>query len=123
MLVDRARLRHRIAIQEPVKTQSATTGEMIITSWQTLVISGLALSSVPAEVLTGPGKEFIASAAKQLETTARINIRWFPASLMELAQCRILWDGRIYDVVSIETDKTARQEWRFKCIDGVSNGQ
>lgn len=121
--MDRARLRHRIAIQEPVKTQSATTGEMIITSWQTMVISGLALSSVPAEVLTGPGKEFIASAAKQAETTARINIRWFPASLTELAQCRILWDGRVYDVVSIETDKTARQEWRFKCIDGVNNGQ
>lgn len=81
------------------------------------------MTAVPAEVLTGPGREFVASSAKQAEATARINLRWFPVDRLELCRWRVLWDGRIYNIVSAETDLTARREWRLRCEDGPSRGE
>jgi SPP1 family predicted phage head-tail adaptor len=113
------RYRHRIEIQERVETQDSETGE-ITSTWETLALdSETPLDSVPAEVLTGPGREFVAGDAKQAETSARIAFRWFPGLL---PTHRILWDGRVYDVQSIETDLTARREYRLRCKDGVSDG-
>jgi head-tail adaptor len=109
------RLRHRVTIQQPIQTQNPVTGE-ILNSWST--VAGMA--SVPAEVLTGPGREFRQSAATQAETSARINLRWFPGLL---PTWRILWDGRTYNIHSIETDVTGRREWRLRCTDGVNDGQ
>ena len=109
------RYRHRIEFQHKVSVQNPNTGA-ITYSWQ--AISAL-LSSVPAEVLTGPGREFIAADAKQAETTARINCRWFPDLSPEW---RVLWDGKVFDITSIETDATARREYRIRCKDGVSDG-
>jgi SPP1 family predicted phage head-tail adaptor len=89
-------------------------------TWATVWLdSNTELDSVPAEVLTGPGREFIQSSAKQAETTARINFRWFPGLLPTM---RILWDGKVYDITSIETDATARREYRLRCKDGLSDG-
>lgn len=115
------RLRHRIAFQMQVQgTQDPDTGEVPI-EWKTVWLDGVTeLSSVPAEVLTGPGREFIESDTKQSETTARINLRWFPGLD---ARWRILWDGNIYNIVSIETDITARREYRLRCEAGVNNGE
>lgn len=113
------RLRHRIAFQRPVHTQDTATGA-ITTSWEAVRFSGQC--TVPAEVLTGPGRELIAAGAKQAETTARINCRWFPVDHLELYQWRILWDGRVYNIISAETDATARREWRLRCSDGLTSG-
>lgn len=113
------RYRHRIEFQEKVTTQDGQTGA-ITYEWATVFLdSDTPLNSVPAEVLTGPGREFNAADAKQAETTARINCRWFNGLSPEW---RILWDGRVYDIVSTETDLTARREWRMRCRDGVSDG-
>lgn len=71
------RMRHRIQFQRQVHTQDPDTGEET-TTWETVLFSGHA--DLPAEVLTGPGREFIAADATQAETTARINCRWFPLS-------------------------------------------
>lgn len=116
------RLRHRITFQRPVNTKNPVTGEDT-TTWQTAQDddSNLLLD-VPAEVLTGPGREFVQAGAKQAETSARINLRWFPVDRTELYAWRILWDGRVFDIGSAETDITARQEWRLKCTDGVNDG-
>ena len=117
------RLRHIVTIQRPVETQDATTGAVTIT-WQAAVDdSGTALTDVPAEVLTGPGREFRESGTTQTETTARINLRWFPVDRLELYKWRILWDGRVFNIGSVETDITARVEWRLRCTDGVNDGQ
>ena len=114
------RLRHRIEFQELVEDQDSETGESVF-NWVTATIdSETLLDSVPAEVLTGPGREFRESGATQAETSARINLRWFPGLL---ATWRILWDGRIYNITSIETDATARREYRLRCVDGVSDGR
>ena len=119
----RHRLRHRVTLQKPVASQDTTTGATTI-SWQTATDNtGTRLTNVPAEVLTGLGREFRESGTTQAETTARLNIRWFPVDRIELYQWRILWDGRTYNISSAETDRTARREWRLKCTDGVNDGE
>lgn len=115
------RLRHRIHIQQPTVTGQDTQGAEI-TEWQTLSLGATPLNNLAAEVLTGAGREFFAADVKQTETSARINCRWFPIDISTLYQCRILWDGRTYDISSIETDVTGRQEWRLRCKDGVNQG-
>lgn len=112
------RYRHRVTLQERVSGQDPQTGE-IIEGWQTAMANGVTLESVPAEVLTGPGRELLAAGATQAETAARINMYWFPG--LE-PTWRILWDGKIYNIESIETDATARREYRLRCTDGVNNG-
>ncbi|MDP5648149.1 phage head closure protein [Pseudomonas aeruginosa] len=114
------RMRHRIEFQEKVQAQDPDTGEINI-SWQAVTFSGR--SDVPAEVLTGPGRELIAADAPQAETTARINCRWFPVDRLVLYTWRILWDGRVYNITSAETDVTARREWRLRCSDGLTDGR
>lgn len=116
------RLRHRVEIQERTETTDATTGESLGFTWDTLTIDGVPMDIVPAEVLTGPGREPIAADAKWGETTARITLRWFPITPEALMKCRILWDGRVLNIIAAETDVTARREWRLKCADGVDGG-
>lgn len=107
------RLRHRVNVQELVEVQNTTTGA-ITRAWENVY------ADVPAEVLTGPGKEFVQSGATQGEVAARINMRWFPGLTQKM---RIEWDTNIFNITSIETDMTARQEYRLKCVAGVTDGQ
>ena len=120
------RLRHRITFQSKGEPQRDENGYLIPGSggWQTVTLAdGTKLEDVPAEVLTGPGREFHGGAATQAEASARINLRWFPANDRDMAAWRVLWDGRIYNITSVETDITARREWRLRVIDGPSEGQ
>ena len=112
------RYRQRITFQQLDEEQDSETGAMV-SQW--VNVAGLA--RVPAEVLTGAGREFQQSGAVQAETTARINCRWFAVDRVELYRYRILWDGRIYNIGSAETDSTGRREWRLRCTDGVNNGE
>ena len=107
------RLRHRVTIQELVEVQDTTTGA-VTRAWENFI------ADVPAEVLTGAGKEFVSSGATQGEITARINMRWFPGLTQKM---RVVWDGNEYNILSIETDITGRQEYRLKCNSGVTDGQ
>lgn len=114
------RLRHRVAIQELVETQNTTTGA-VTRAWENVWLdTDTELSAVPAEVLTGPGKEFVQSGATQEQIAARINMRWFPGLTQKH---RIVWDTNIYNITSIETDITGRMEYRLRCVAGVSDGQ
>lgn len=120
------RLRHRITFQQIAQPLRDADGYPIPGSggWQTVELGdGTRLENVPAEVLTGPGREFQGAAATQSETSARINLRWFPASERDMAAWRVVWDGRIYNIQSVETDATARREWRLRVTDGPSEGQ
>lgn len=112
---------HRVHLQEKVETQSPVTGSITHT-WATFHINGESdkpADALPAEVLTGPGKEPIAADAKQAMTTARINLPWFPGLLPTM---RILWQGRTFDITSIEVDRTARMQYRLTCSDGLTDG-
>lgn len=107
------RLRHRVDIEhkEPEYTSG---GEEVGFVWAPVY------EDVPAEVLTGPGREFNAADAKQAETTDRINIRWFPGLTPAM---RVVWEGKKFDILSIETDVTARKEYRLRCKEGASDGE
>lgn len=113
------RLRHRVTIQEQIETQNSTTGAITV-NWQTAIANGVTLENVPAEVLTGAGKEMFQGEARQAEIVARINLRWFAGLTQKM---RILWDGNIFNIQSIETDLTARREYRLKCSAGLNDGQ
>lgn len=120
------RLRHRVTFQANGEPERDENGYIKPNSggWQTVNLAdGTKLENVPAEVLTGPGREFQGGAATQAETSARINLRWFPADDRDMAAWRIVWDGRIYNITSVETDITARREWRLRVVDGPSEGQ
>lgn len=114
------RLRHRVAIQEQIETQNSTTGAMSI-AWEDVVLdSNTILDNVPAEVLTGAGREIDQAGAIQGEIAARINLRWFPGLTQAM---RIVLDTKVFNIKSIETDLTGRQEYRLRCIAGINDGQ
>lgn len=113
------RYRHRVEIQEESTLIDPENGARI-TTWSTLYLdSDTPLDSVPAEVLTGPGSEPYAADGKQSSIDARINMRWFPGLLQKH---RLIWEGQIFSIVGIEMDRTARREYRLKCIQGPSRG-
>jgi SPP1 family predicted phage head-tail adaptor len=114
-----ARLRHRVEFQ--AQTTVRDSEGRAVTTWETAALdSGTPLDLVPAEVLTGPGREFVESGQKQATTAARIVVRWFPALS---PSWRILWDGRTYGIETAETDITGRREWRIRCTEGANDGQ
>lgn len=117
------RLRHRIHFQHKLPDTVNADGLRTAGGWATVVLDdGTSLDAVPAEVLTGPGREWIAAGATQSEVSARINCRWFPASERDMSAWRILWDGRVYNVTSVESDITARREWRLRVVDTGTQG-
>lgn len=113
------RLRERITFEQQVVEQDSD-GNTDVT-WETAQIdSDTVLEDVPAEVLTGPGREPIVADAKHGEIAARINLRWFPGLLHSW---RILHGETIYNIESIETDATGRREYRLRCVAGMNDGQ
>jgi SPP1 family predicted phage head-tail adaptor len=65
------RLRHRIRIEQPVKTQNPTTGALDVVSWQT--VPGCDKLAAAIEPLST--RDFISAQAQQSEVRARIVIR------------------------------------------------
>lgn len=112
------RLRHRITFQEPIIDQDDSGAEVV--RWQVPNMGSRLLHNIPAEVLTGAGRELIVANTKQAEIAARINLRWFPG-LRET--WRILWDDKIYNIESISTDITGRVEYRLQCSGGLTDGR
>lgn len=112
------RLRHRVAVQEMIETVDSTTGARSHV-WQTITVDGVLMSAVPAEVLTGPGREFQSAAAKQAEVAARVAIRPFAGLTHTM---RIVWQGNNFDITSIEYDPTGFRQCLLICKAGVNDG-
>jgi len=105
------RLIHRIRFLEDESTQSESSGALK-SNWVQAVVPGLVLSSVPAEVLTGPGRDYVAANARYQDVAARITLRWFPGFS---SSWRVEWDGLLYEIIGHSTDATARVELRLVC--------
>jgi head-tail adaptor len=113
------RLRHRITFQE--QTSERDSDGVLQVSWSTVELdSDTELSDVPAEVLTGPGRESVMSGQVNADIVARITCRWFPGLKQSW---RILWDDQVLNIHTIDTDMTGRREWRIKCAAGLNDGQ
>lgn len=105
--------RHRVTFQEQSVSQDPVTGELT-TVWVDVK------ASIPAEVLTGAGREFLADQSKQSEFAARINVRYFTGLQ---THWRIVHDSNLYNIETFETDSTGRRELRIKCTRGVNDGE
>lgn len=77
-------------------------------------------TNVGAEVLTGAGSEPIAADAKQSKDVARINFPWLPGIESTM---RILFEGKVYDITSLEGDSTLRREIRLRVQAGLTDGR
>lgn len=122
------RLRHRVTFESYTEGgRDPVTGYPVPAGWAPVTADGLTLIDVPAEVLTGPGKEPHIAQADWGELSARVNTRWFPADEIEMLKWRIVWvtangTRRVYDIDSVEADITARREWRLRCKGGLTDG-
>ncbi|WP_064746803.1 phage head closure protein [Lysobacter antibioticus] len=115
------RLRHAITFEEQIEVRDSEG--VVSVSWAPVYLdSETPLIDVPAEVLTGPGREFLQSGQMQSDVAARITCRWFPGGIN--SSWRILWDGRIFNIKGVpDTDSTGRREWRIKATAGINDGQ
>lgn len=117
--VEPGKYRHRVAIERKVEAQDATTGEVSHT-WAPLSLSSdVTTAAVPAQCLTGPGREAKLAGAPQAAATLRVAFRWFPGLR---ATDRIVWQSVAYDIAGIETDATGRREYRVTCTGGLNDG-
>lgn len=119
MAVEPGKYRHRISVERKVETQDPTTGEVSHT-WEPLTLSSdVTTAAVPAQCLTGPGREARLSGAPQAAATLRVTCRWFPGLLQT---DRVVWQSVAYDIAGIETDATGRREYRITCTGGLNDG-
>jgi SPP1 family predicted phage head-tail adaptor len=107
------KLRHRIAIQEFVSIQDSN-GDMT-EAWETVA----GMSSVPAAIEPLSAREFIQSATEQMQSMARITIRYRALP----AKFRILHKSKIYNPAGVLADKDSGLEYlTLPCSEGVNNG-
>lgn len=116
-----ARLRHAVTFQKPVTTRDADGVATV--DWQPAALpDGTTLADVPAEVLTGPGREALQSGQPVADVAARITCCWFPGGIDPA--WRIQFDGMVYGIQGIpDTDATGRREYRITCTAGANDGQ
>lgn len=106
------KLRHRITLQKPVKSQDNASGEMIDT-WQDV-------SNLWAEVSPLSAREFVAAQAMQNAVTTRVKIRYRQDIS---AKYRILFRGKIYSVEGVLPDPDSGLEYlTLPCSEGTNDG-
>lgn len=112
---------HAVTFQEQVSERDSDG--VLRVSWQDVWLdSETALVDVPAEVLTGPGREFLQSGQMQSDIAARIRVPWFQGGIK--SSWRVLWDGQVFNIKGIpDLDPSGRREYRIKCTAGLNDGQ
>jgi SPP1 family predicted phage head-tail adaptor len=106
------KLRHRITLQKPVKTQSPATGA-VINTWADV-------ATLWADVTDVSVREFVAAQAGQSEVTARITIRYRDDVTNKN---RIVYRGRIYNIYGVLADDKSGSEYlTLPCSQGVNDG-
>jgi len=110
------RYRHRITIDHKVESRDEYGGPVI--DWQPFA------ADVPAEVLTGPGRELRAANAPVEEVAARINFRYVPGidQAMRVRWLHEIGEELLFNIRSVEFDRTTRRETRLICVAGADNG-
>lgn len=119
MGTDAGRYRHLVTIRKLVDGGTDPLSGLPLKKWC------ISYSSVPAEVLTGPGREGVAAGAERAEIDARINFRWLPGVD---TQMRVVWesepDGQRpeFAIQTMELDASGMREIRLRCVHGRENG-
>ncbi len=106
------KLRHRIRLQKPVRSQSPVTGA-IVNSWADV-------ATLWANVTDVSVREFVAAQAGQSELTTRITIRYRSDVS---AKHRIIFRGKIYNIHGVLADDKSGSEYlTLPCSQGVNDG-
>jgi SPP1 family predicted phage head-tail adaptor len=112
-MIDAGRLRYRVTIEEPIRAQDATTGEMS-TTWSAVY------SDVPAAIEPVSVRDFMAAQADQTEIDTRIVVRYLENLHPEM---RIVHGSTIYNPRGFLPDKeTGRVYITIPCSTGVNEG-
>lgn len=98
-----SRLRHRVDVLR--SSVSMDSDGNTVEDW------AVVYRALAAEVLTGPGREGTAAGTLMGETDIRVTLRWFPG--LGYAD-RLAWEGAVYSIVEILTDKTSRVDYRLR---------
>lgn len=101
------RLRHRLTLQYPSQTRSAT-GD-VVTSWVTD-------STVWGAIEPLSGKEFLAASQTQNETSVRVVIRYHATIA---PTWRIVNDGKAYSILSLINTDSRDRMIEVMCSEGV----
>lgn len=94
------KLRHLMTLQQPVTTQSATTGEMV-TVWTEVAKVWASLEPLSANA-------FVAAGAEQSEVTARVTIRFRDDVTSKM---RLAYRGMYYDIKGVLADPKSGLEY------------
>lgn len=119
MGADAGRYRHLVTIQGIVQGEPDPLSGQPTEEWSNVY------ANVPAEVLTGPGREGVAAGAERAETDARINLRWLPGID---TQMRVIWESEPngqrpeFAIQTMELDATGMREIRLRCVHGRESG-
>ncbi|WP_102945672.1 head-tail adaptor protein [Stenotrophomonas sp. VV52] len=119
MATDAGRYRHQVTIRGIVEGAPDPLSGQPSKDW------GVLYENVPAEVLTGPGREGVAAGAERAETDARINLRWLPGIDTEM---RVIWESEPngqrpeFAIQTMELDATGMREIRLRCVHGRESG-
>lgn len=99
MSVEAGKLRHKVVIEQPVRTQDPISGAMV-TTWQ---VVGAPWASV--EPLSA--RELLSANAEHSEVRARITMRMRPLS----ADMRLIHRGKVYNIAGVIPDKESGLEY------------
>lgn len=100
-------LRHRIDVQARTETQSASGG--LAFTWSTIVGG----ARLPASVEPLVGKEWHAAQQRTSNVSTRFRLRYTPVLVgagVTSTAYRIVWDGRVFDIISAIQVRGLRHE-------------
>lgn len=113
MALAAGKLRHRVALQEQIESQDATTGEVTPT-WVTRAEVWAAVEPLSA-------REFIAAQSTQSQISVRITIRQRSDIT---AKWRVLHRGKAYNVHGVLADPVSGLEYQtLPCSEGTNDGR
>lgn len=105
------RLRHIITLQKPVPKPGRISGNEVI--WEDH------LKDIHAAVEPYRGREYFYSQQVQSESTLRVRLRWYPDITPDM---RIMYAGRVLNIVSVIDPEEAHRELQLMCKEGVNDG-
>lgn len=108
-------LRHRVSVQQRATTRDSFGGQS--TAWAEV-------AQVWAHIQPLNGRELVAAAAVQSDTTHAITVRYNPAFAKpeDADKLRIVWNGRIFNIsASINEDERNRMV-TLSATEGLNDG-
>ena len=104
------RLRHQVIIQTPTETNDSQG--QAVKPWATF-------ATVHAAVEPLAGREYIAAAQINAETTTKIIIRYLAGITQKM---RISYDSKIYNIESMKNVGERDRQLELMCSEGINDG-